>query len=97
MASRKDLERHQRRWADSAGIHHDARGYVRDLAANLRVPLDAAARAELERGSELDATDTRPPRLWSLTSSGALILNVFDYWRGRDTAPLAAALGLPDG
>lgn len=97
MASRKDLERRQRHWANAAGVDYDARGYVRDLAANLRAPLDAAARAELERGSELDATDTRPPRLRSLTSSGALILNVFDYWRDRDTTPLAAALGLPVG
>ena len=97
MASRKDLERQQRRWADAAGIAHDARGYVRDLDANLRVPLDAATRAELERGSELEATSTRPARLLSLTSSGALILNFFAHWRAHDTSPLAHALGLPAG
>jgi hypothetical protein len=97
LASRKDLERQQRHWADAAGVDYDARGFVRDLAANLRVPLDAATRAEIERGSELRATDTRPPRLWSLTSSGALIVNVFHYWRSHDASPLAAALGLEGG
>jgi Restriction Endonuclease associating with ARP len=97
VAGRKDLDRRQRRWADAARVEHDARGYVRDLAANLRMPLDAAARAQIERGSELTPTSTRPGRLWSLTSSAALVLNVFDYWRSRDTAPLAAALGLPAG
>ena len=97
MAGRKDLERRQRRWADAAGVEYDARGYVRELAANLRTPLDATALAELERGSELEPTLTRPGRLWSLMSSAALVVNVFDYWRGRDTAPLAAALGLPAG
>jgi hypothetical protein len=97
LASRKDLERRQRRWADSAGVTYDARGYVRDVAANLWAPLDAVARAEIERGSELTATSTRPGRFLSLTSSAALVVNVFDYWRGRDTAPLAAALGLPEG
>jgi hypothetical protein len=97
LASRKDLERQQRRWADAAGVDYDARGYARNLAANLRVPLDAAARTELERGSELDARGTQPPRLWSLTSSGALVLNMFAHWRGRDTAPLVAALRLPGG
>ena len=97
MAGRKDLERQQRRWADAAGIEYDARGYVRDLDANLRVPLDAVARADIERGSELAPTPTRPGRLWSLTSSAALVVNVFDYWRGHDTAPLAEALGLPEG
>jgi restriction endonuclease-like protein len=97
LASRKDLERQQRRWAEAAGVDYDARGYVRDLALNLRAPLDATAHAELARGSELEATTARPARLWSLTSSGALVVNVFDYWRGHDTAPLAAALGLPQG
>ena len=97
MAGRKDLDRQQRRWADAAGVDCDARGYVRDLAANLRAPLDAVTRAELERGSELEPTSTRPGRIWSLTSSAALVVNVFDYWRGHDTAPLAAALGLPEG
>jgi hypothetical protein len=97
VAGRKNLERLQRRWADAAGVDYDARGYVRELAANLRTPLDAVARAQIERGSELMPTLTRPGRLWSLTSSAALVVNVFDYWRSRDTAPLAAALGLPSG
>jgi hypothetical protein len=97
VAGRKDLDRQQRRWADAAGVDYDARGYVRELDANLRVPLGALARADMERGSELTPTRTRPGRLWSLTSSAALVLNVFDYWRGHDTAPLAAALGLPPG
>jgi len=70
---------------------------VRELTANLRVPLDAGARAEIERGSELEPTSTRPGRLLSLMSSAALVVNVFDYWRSRDTAPLVAALGLPAG
>jgi len=30
----------------------------------------------------------------ALHSSSALACNVFDYWRGRDTGPLAAALGI---
>jgi len=97
VAGRKDLDRRQRRWAYAAGVEHDAGGYVRELATNLRAPLDAAARAEIERGSELTARRARPGRLWSLTSSAALVLNVFGYWRGRDTGPLAAALGLAAG
>jgi hypothetical protein len=97
LASHKDLERHQRHWADAAGVAYDARGFVRELATNLRAPLDDAALAELERGCELAATGTRPARLWSLTSSAALVVNVFDHWRGHDSAPLAAALGLSRG
>jgi hypothetical protein len=36
----------------------------------------------------------RPARLFSLASSAALVLNVFGYWRGRETAPLLRALGV---
>jgi hypothetical protein len=97
VAARKDLERRQRRWAEGAGVDHDAHGYVRVLAANLRAPLGVDTLAEIERGSELTPYRTRPARLWSLASSAALVLNVFAYWRGRDTAPLVAALGLPAG
>jgi hypothetical protein len=90
---KKDLERRQRRWADSAGVAHDARGFVRDLDANLRVPLSDATREGYLRGSELTPRHTKPARIAALHSSAALVANVFDYWCGRDTAPLAAALG----
>lgn len=94
LSPRKDLERQQRRWAESAGVEHDARGFVRDLAANLRVPMSAATRAAFARGSELEARGTRPARIAALHSSAALVANVFDHWSARDAAPLVAALGL---
>lgn len=87
--------RAQRRWADAHGLRYDAHGCVRVLADNFRVPLDAAALAELERGSELTPGTTRPARAYSLCSSAALVVNVFAYWRGRDQTPLMRALGLP--
>jgi hypothetical protein len=76
---------------------HDARGYVRDIATNLRVPLDAATRAELDRGQELTPSRTRPARIAALWSSAALVWNFFSYWREHDSTPLAAALGMSDG
>jgi len=93
-SSRTALTRKQRRWADLNGIRYDARGFVTELAANLRVPLTTIARAEHARGSELTATTTRPPRMHSLTSSAALVENFFGWWRGRDLGGLAALLGL---
>jgi hypothetical protein len=92
--ARTSLLRAQRRWADACGVRYDARGCVRDLADNLRVPLVGAALAEVERGSELEPGAKRPARLYSLGSSAALVVNVFDYWRGRDLAPLLRALGV---
>jgi hypothetical protein len=93
LSPRKDLERQQRRWADSAGIHYDASGFVRDFDANLRVPLAAATRAALECGAELTARNSLPARFAALHSSAALVVNVFDHWSERDARPLAAALG----
>jgi hypothetical protein len=87
------VQRRQRRWAEQARIAHDARGFVRDVDANLRMPLSAAMRAGFERGSELEPRHTRPARIAALHSSAALVANAFDYWCARDTSPLVAALG----
>ena len=94
VSNRTALARKQRRWADLNAVRYDALGYVTELAANLREPLTPALLAELARGSELTATGARPPRICSLTSSAALVVNVFGWWRGRGLAPLVTALGL---
>ena len=91
---RKELERQQRRWAESAGIDFDARSFVRDFDANLRAPLAAATRAAFARGTELAPRNSQPARIAALYSSAALVANVFDYWSARDAAPLVAALRL---
>ncbi len=88
------LLRLQRRWADAHGVSYDAHGCVRDLDDNLHAPLDGAALAEFQRGSELTPGTARPARLYSLCSSAALVVNVFGYWRGRDHTPLLRALGI---
>ena len=94
VSPRKDLERQQRRWAESAGVEHDARGFVRDFAANLRAPMSEATLAAFARGSELDPRGTQPARFAALHSSAALVANVFDHWSARDASPLVAALAL---
>jgi hypothetical protein len=88
--------RAQRRWADARGVRYDAHGCVRDLADNLRAPLGGAALDEMRRGSELTPYATRPARLYSLSSSAALVLNVFGHWRDRDASPLLRALGVEE-
>src|SRR5262245_60719077 len=95
-AAKKDLERRQRRWAEHAGIALDARGFVREEAANFRVPLSEGARSGLDRGSERTPYASRPARTWALHSSAALVANMFDYWTGRDVRPLLRALGRGD-
>jgi hypothetical protein len=78
-------------------VRYDARAFVRELADNLFAPLAPAVRAELERGSELAARGTMPARIHALTSSAALVINVFGYWRERALALLVVALGFDGG
>jgi restriction endonuclease-like protein len=94
VTAKTALMRAQRRWADVHGVRYDARGFVRVLGENLREPLDDAAIAEFQRGSELMPRATQPARAHSLCSSAALVVNVFGYWRGRDQTPLLEALGV---
>jgi hypothetical protein len=75
-------------------VLYDAHGCVHELRDNLLAPLDDAALAELRRGSELTPGITRPARAYALCSSAALVLNVFERWRGRDQTPLLRALGV---
>jgi hypothetical protein len=92
-AAKRDLERRQRRWAERSRIDVDARGFVRDEAANLREPLSALAEIGFGRGSERAPRPGRPARMRALLSSAALVANVFDYWSGRDAGPVLVALG----
>jgi hypothetical protein len=94
-APRSALSARQRRWAEGAGLAVDAGGFLRTIDANLRVPLSRAARAGFERGSELAPRAAAPPRMQAVSSSAALVANVFEYWAERDVSPLVAALGLP--
>jgi hypothetical protein len=96
MTLKRGVRKRQRRWANSQGLAFDARGYVATVDANLFRPLSPAARADFERGdgTELSETAARPAKMRALTSSAALVANVFDHFVREDPAPLLAALGL---
>lgn len=90
------LKQQQRDWLKAhAGADFDDRGYMTTLDANLRGGLSDAARREIDAadGQELGNSE-RPGKLAAPWSSSALVVNVFDFWRGRDLRPLAAALGI---
>lgn len=87
------VRRQQLKWAKQRGIVVDKSGYTQDLRSNLFQPLTPCAEAEFKAGdgSELGKPGVRG-KMQALHSSSALACNVFDYWRGRDTTPLARAL-----
>ena len=96
MSSKSDLMKHQRRWAASAGVPADSRGYVQAVDENLFQPLSESTRLAFERGSgsELQDTDSKPAKMRALHSSSALAVNFFDRWVGIDASPLCNALHL---
>lgn len=86
----------QHAWAAGHSVEID-RGCTRTLNDNLFQPLHEATQSEFEtgKGDETGRSETGKKRakMLSLRSSSVLVANVFDYWRGRDLAPLAFALG----
>ena len=85
----------QREWARSKQIAFDDAGYTTAVRDNLFQALSPCSEDEFRAGdgSELGKTGPRG-KMQALHSSSALVCNVFDYWRGRDTGPLAAALDI---
>ena len=72
-------------------------GYLTHVDHNLYLPLGQLARAEIGHGSGKEfGTEERPGKLAAPWSSSALAVNVFEYWRDRDRAPLVSALGCDD-
>jgi Restriction Endonuclease associating with ARP len=97
MASKRPVLRQQRRWAKSAGLEVDDRGYLEDVQFNLRRPLSESTRKAFYAGagSEFKEQRNRPAKALALHSSAVLAINVFDYWVGRqDTRLLLDSLGL---
>lgn len=90
------IRERQRAWAKGKGIEFDKSGYARTLRDNLYQALSPCAEAEFRAGdgAELGKPGERG-KMQALHSSSALACNVFDYWRGRDTAALAQALDVP--
>ena len=84
-----------KRWAGTAGLAIDEKGYTRALDDNFYQPLTACTVAELKQGDGAELGEKgRIGKIQALHSSSALCCNLFDYWRGRDTATLATALKL---
>ena len=100
MAVDKSLEilkASQRAWAIRSGRATDNDGYCGCADDNIFQGLSEGARKDFESGdgTELGKRGERG-KIQALHSSSALACNWFDYWRGRDTTPLARAFGARD-
>ena len=103
MTLRQRLEQWQAEWAERRGIAYVPRNQGSPARAVIRLndqfcePLDVASRNEFLRGSggELSAQGAEG-HLYSLLSSAALAVNVFQHWRYRPKCGLMRALGFRD-
>jgi hypothetical protein len=96
MSARDRITTQQKAWAAAAGLRVIAPGYLETVEANLRAPMQPQTLAAFQaaEAAELKEFPRYPAKLRALFSSAALVVNVFDWWSGRDCAPLLAALGL---
>jgi len=84
----------QQAWAEKRSIKFDENGYTLSLNDNLFCPLSPRSEEEFRagRGDELSKGKMR-----ALHSSSALVVNVFEYWRGRNVDFIAQACGASKG
>jgi len=85
------IKNRQRDWARARPMQLSSTGYsCMRFEDNLFQPMNSNTREEFEegKGGELDG------KMRALNSSSALACNFFDYWRGKNAAPLAGALGV---
>jgi hypothetical protein len=96
MSARARILAQQKAWAAAAGLPVIAPGYLASVDANLRTAMRPQTLAAFQSGEAAELKDypRYPAKLRALFSSAALVVNVFDYWSGRDAAPLLSALGI---
>lgn len=83
----------QRTWAHARKLPLD-QDYTLRLEDNLFQPLHPDTRREYEAGAGKElGRPGKAGKMQALRSSAALVVNLFDYWRGKDLSAIAAACG----
>lgn len=85
----KRIRCQQRKWAGEEEIGISSKDYCRKLKDNLFQNLDKDTRHDFEDGDGNELYGN----MNAIHSSSALVCNFFDYWRGKNSASLADALG----
>lgn len=105
MNGRKFILSKQQNWARRKGFElvpgtigsNGEKNYVNELNQNLFVPLSAESMTRYGNADGNETTDgeKRLAKMKALHSSSALVVNMFQYWQGKDLYPLLAACKLP--
>lgn len=91
----------QQGWAKRKGLNlvaggtkPDKKSYLSSIADNLFEPLSKRSLASYESadGNETEDSNTRLAKMKALHSSSAIVVNLFQYWQGKDIYPILKAL-----
>ncbi|RQD58789.1 MAG: hypothetical protein D5R98_08130 [Desulfonatronovibrio sp. MSAO_Bac4] len=96
MSVKSEILGKQLKWAASAGLKPDRRGYLANYESNLFQPLNQQSKEAFDQGSgsELRDRPTGAAKMRALHSSSALAVNFFDAWVDNDAGALMKILGL---
>jgi hypothetical protein len=89
------IRSNQTRWSSESGVPVDDRGYCLEAERNMPL-LSPEVIADLRAGDGNEfGSGERAGKIAALYSSSALGVNVFGYWVGRSSLPIASMFGLP--
>ena len=105
MNGRKFILSKQQNWARRKGFElmpgtigsNGEKNYLNDLSQNLFTLLSQETISCFEQGNgkEMQESDTTQAKMKAIHSSSVLVVNLFQYWQGKDLYPLLAACKLP--
>lgn len=105
MNGRKFILSKQQNWARRKGFElvpgtigsNGEKNYLNELGQNLFALLseDTISCFEQGDGKEMQESDTTQAKMKAIHSSSVLVVNLFQYWQGKDLYPLLAACKLP--
>lgn len=104
MNGLKQIRLKQLCWARRKGLHpvcgaigaDGDKTYLQNLNDNLLAPLtqESVIAYEAGDGGETKDTKERLAKMKATHSSSAIVVNLFQYWQGKDISPLLSALNL---
>ena len=104
MKAKENIKKKQQAWALRKGYDlvsgtingNGEKSYLKNIADNLFEPLadDVATAYSGGDGGELKDNKTRLAKMKATHSSSAIVVNLFQYWVGKDASPLLYALSL---
>jgi len=95
MTAIEKIKKQQKHWADAHSIKYDEALRVLELDDNFYQPFGGHTKREILKGAGAEVGQAgRRGKIFSLYSSAALVVNVFDHWRSKkDTATIARLCG----